>query len=269
MSERFSRQSFLGPDSHDIIEAAIVGVVGLGGGGSQIVQQAAHLGFRNFVLYDGDVVDESNLNRLVGATYADALAATPKLDVASRLIRGLDSSAQIDGQPVRWQDAPEALRRCDLVFGCVDSFSERQQLEATCRRHLIPLIDIGLDITVLPNRPPFMGGQVIVSMPGQPCMRCLGFLNDARLAEEASRYGGAGPRPQVIFGNGVLASTAVALAIDLIANWTKSLHRVVYLEYRGNEHGLRPHPRVNDAGIPAACPHYPTKEVGAPVLRRL
>jgi tRNA A37 threonylcarbamoyladenosine dehydratase len=45
MNNSFSRQSFLGPDSQQIIEAATVGVVGLGGGGSQIVQALAHIGF--------------------------------------------------------------------------------------------------------------------------------------------------------------------------------------------------------------------------------
>jgi molybdopterin/thiamine biosynthesis adenylyltransferase len=48
-----------------------VGLAGLGGGGSHIVQQLAHIGFQRFVVYEGDVVEESNLNRLVGATSID------------------------------------------------------------------------------------------------------------------------------------------------------------------------------------------------------
>jgi hypothetical protein len=117
--------------------------------------------------------------------------------------------------------------------------------------------------------PPVLGGQVIVSMPGEPCMRCLGFITDARLAKEASNYGGAGSRPQVVFGNGVLASTAVALAVDLLTDWTRQLRRVVYLEYRGNEHILRPHPRSDNKGIASVCPHYPLSNVGAPVFQPL
>jgi molybdopterin-synthase adenylyltransferase len=269
VNERFSRQSFLGPDSQTVIASAIVGVVGLGGGGSHIVQQLAHLGFRNFVLYDDDLVEESNLNRLIGAASADAVTCTSKLAVALRMIRGLEPAAEVDGHSARWHDEPEPLRRCDLVFGCVDSFSERDQLEATCRRHMIPLIDIGLDITVVGDDPPLMGGQVILSMPGEPCMHCLGFLTEALLAKEASDYGDAGPRPQVVFGNGVLASAAVAIAVDLLAGWTRQLRRAVYLEYRGNEQGLRPHPRANDKGIAPVCPHYPLANVGAPVFRRL
>ena len=63
--DRYSRQSFLGPDSEEYIARCTVAIPGLGGGGSQIVQQLAHIGFQNYVLYDDDVVEESNLNRLI------------------------------------------------------------------------------------------------------------------------------------------------------------------------------------------------------------
>ncbi len=68
---RYNRQSFLGPESEEIIDQAVIGVVGLGGGGSHVVQQLAHIGFRNFVLCDPDYISKSNLNRLVGGTLAD------------------------------------------------------------------------------------------------------------------------------------------------------------------------------------------------------
>ena len=74
-------------------------------------------------------------------------------------------------------------------------FAERRELEIACRRHLIALIDVGMDVYVVGDEPPRMGGQVILSMPGAPCMTCLGFLNEATLAREAGAYGDAGPRP--------------------------------------------------------------------------
>jgi molybdopterin/thiamine biosynthesis adenylyltransferase len=269
MTERYCRQSFLGDNSAAQIAHVVIGVAGLGGGGSHVVQQLSHLGFQRFVLFDADVVEDSNLNRLIGATVSDVKASASKLAVATRMIRGLQPDADVTGHGSRWQDAPEALRRCDIMFGCVDSFSERDQLESSCRRYLIPLIDIGLDINTVAPEPPVMGGQVILSMPGAPCMRCLGFITDKRLADEASRYGEAGPRPQVVFGNGILAAAAVAIAVDLVTDWTRRLRRVVYLECRGNEFVLQPHVRLRDAGIPAQCPHYPADDVGPPVLRPL
>jgi molybdopterin-synthase adenylyltransferase len=98
----------------------------------------------------------------------------------------------------RWQDRPDLLRGCDIVLGCVDSFAERRELEATCRRYLIPYVDIGMDVHQVDDEPPRMAGQVILSMPGAPCMFCLGFGNEERLAQEARKYGATGPRPQVV-----------------------------------------------------------------------
>src|SRR5208337_745022 len=85
-SERFSRQTFLGEAGQDAIERCRVGLVGLGGGGSHIVQQLAHVGFLNYVLYDGDFTDESNLNRQVIARKADVAAKTLKIETARRRI---------------------------------------------------------------------------------------------------------------------------------------------------------------------------------------
>ena len=66
-ADRYSRQSFLGADAEERIARCTVAVPGLGGGGSHVVQQLAHIGFQNYIIYDGDRVEESNLNRLVGA----------------------------------------------------------------------------------------------------------------------------------------------------------------------------------------------------------
>jgi hypothetical protein len=263
-NNRFSRQSFLGAKAQDIIDSAVIGVSGLGGGGSHIVQQLAHVGFLNYRLYDPDVVEDSNLNRLVGAVEIDIREQTPKIEVAKRVIKGLRPQANIEAYAQRWQENPERLRGCDLVFGCVDGFTERRELEACARRYLIPLIDIGMDVHILGDDPPRMGGQVILSMPCGPCMLCLGFISEAALAREGERYGDAGPRPQVVWPNGVLASTAVGIAIDLLTDWTRSLRDVIYLEYDGNTGGLKQHVRVQYLAE-RRCIHYPLTHVGDPI----
>lgn len=267
-AERFSRQSFLGGGGQAAIERAVVGVVGLGGGGGHVVQQLAHVGFLNYRVFDGDGADESNLNRLVIATEDDAEAGTPKVELAQRKILSIRSSANVETFKCRWQEQPEPLRGCDIVFGCADGFAERRELEIACRRHLIPLIDIGMDVHVVGDEPPRMGGQVILSMPGSPCMTCLGFLNEASLAREAAGYGDAGPRPQVVWPNGTLASTAVGVAVDLLTDWTRSLRGPVYLLYDGNAGTVTPHPRLVyfDGG---PCSHFPPDQVGGPVFEKL
>lgn len=268
---RGSRQSFLGDDAQDIFARAKVAVLGLGGGGSHIIQQLAHVGFQKFVICDPDVVEDTNLNRLVGATEEDAKRRTRKVDVAARLIQGLAPNAWIEAFFGKWEQNAETLRGVDLVFGCLDGYAARQSLEAFTRRYLLPLVDIGMDVHSAPGEPPSMSGQVILSMPGGLCMTCIGFLNSSTLAQEATNYGDAGIRPQVIWANGVLASTAVGIAVDVLTGWSGRAVAHIYLDYDGNTNTLAPHKRMRFA-LPAKCEHYPTddiEQVGDPVLRTL
>jgi molybdopterin-synthase adenylyltransferase len=260
--DRYSRQSFLGASSEEIISRCTVGVLGLGGGGSHIVQQLTHIGFHRYVLYDYDVVEESNLNRLVGASITDALAETPKLHLAKKLIYGLQPNASIRGFACRWQDKPEPLRECQIVIGCVDSYKTREELEIACRRYLMHYIDIGMDVHG--KERPVIGGQIIQSSPGGLCMRCMGFLTEEKLAAEAARYGDAGHHPQLVWPNGVLASTAVGLAVDLVTNWTQRSRTHAYLAYDGNEGTIRESLTLRNLAI-KECIHFLASEVGDPV----
>jgi len=262
-TDRYSRQSFLGPESEEFIARATVAVSGLGGGGSHVVQQLAHIGFQNYVLYDGDSVEDSNLNRLVGATAADAMAETPKLHLAKMMIYGLQPRANVRGFPCKWQEHPEPLRECQIVFGCVDSYKGREELEIACRRFLMHYIDIGMDVHGADA--PVIGGQIIQSSPGGLCMRCMGFLTDEKLAEEAKRYGNVGVRPQVVWPNGVLASTAVGLGVDLVSNWTRKQRTHAYLVYDGNEGTVTESFTLRQMRT-LACPHFDPTDVGDPVL---
>ncbi len=265
-TDRYSRQSFLGSSAEAMISRCTIGIVGLGGGGSHIVQQLAHIGFQRFVLYDDDVVEESNLNRLIGATSADVLAETPKLHLAKMMIYGLQPKASVRGFACKWQEKPEPLRECQIVFGCVDSYKGREELEIACRRYLMHYIDIGMDVHG--EEKPVIGGQVILSSPGGLCMRCMGFLTDDKLAQEAALYGNAGHRPQVVWPNGVLASTAVGLAVDLVTNWTRWGRSHAYLAYDGNEATVKESITLRNIRI-GTCPHFSDSDVGDPILVEL
>lgn len=268
MDEKHERQSFLGDHSETLLSTVRIGVVGLGGGGSHVVQQLAHAGFTNLALFDGDKVERRNLNRLVGATAEDARQGVLKIEVAKRVVLGLHPKAQVALYPSRWQESAQALHLCDLVFACVDTFSQREQLEKTCRRYLMPMIDIGIDLHEdKTGGPPGMAGQVLLSMPGHACLWCLKFLRQDYLAREAAAYGAVGGRPQVVWSNGVVASTAVGVAVDLLTDWTQSLRSAVYLVYDGNRGVLTVHPRINFAD--PTCTHFDPRDVGPPVFRPL
>jgi molybdopterin/thiamine biosynthesis adenylyltransferase len=61
---------------------------------------------------------------------SDIAAGTLKVEAAKRRILEINPRAKVEAYPCRRQDRPKELQTCDLIFGCFDSFSERQQLEA-------------------------------------------------------------------------------------------------------------------------------------------
>lgn len=241
-------RGFLGPKAELIIGESVVGIVGLGGGVSHVVQQLQHLGFRHFVLSDADIITESNLNRLVGGTSADVRAKRFKAAIAARNILELHKNATIIAPGSKSEDMAESLLGYDLIFGCVDTFSTRRDLEAFCRRHLILhlilCLDVGMDVHDLGGGGFEIDGQVILSMPGKSCMHSMGFLNENVLAREAEKYGAAGDRPQVVWSNGLLCSAAVGVAVDLLTDWSHTLREPVYLGFKGSELSLAPDNRL-------------------------
>ncbi len=108
--ERFSRQTFLGPLAPARMQSLRLGVVGLSGGGSHIVQQATHSGFVDFVLFDSQPIDLSNLNRLAGATEDDVAKRRMKIAIANRVITSINRAARTELVGARWQENVEALR---------------------------------------------------------------------------------------------------------------------------------------------------------------
>lgn len=267
VTTRLDRQNFLGRDSTRALNGSRVAIVGLGGGGSHVVQQLVHLGIGEFVLVDPDVVEDTNLNRLVGATQHDAATSTPKVLVASRVIAGLNPLAKIWAKAMQWQACGTILRSCDVIFGCVDSIAERAQLETAARRYLIPYIDIGMDVHHV-DEGFFIGGQVVLSLPGEPCLRCMGIVNDRSLEGEAGQYGSAGGRPQVVWSNGVLASIAVGLFVQLITPWYNVRELPALLEFDGNSHTVFPSAKLHYLTA-MTCRHFPElSDLGDPFWQR-
>ena len=136
-------------------------------------------------------------------------------------------------------------------------------MERFARRYLIPYVDIGMDVHELGRDGFLVAGQVILSTPGAPCLRCCGLITDERLAREAEAYGAAGNRAQVVWPNGVLASTAVGLAVQLISPWFPNPPDFTYLEYDANRGTVSVSSRVM-ALKGRVCPHHPPDETGDP-----
>lgn len=257
---KHERQSFLGKTSEQDLKATRVGIIGLGGGGSHVVQQLAHIGVEKYVLVDPDTIDETNLNRLVGGTLQDVSANAAKIEISERVIRSVVRAPEIKAYKTDWQSVIDVLKNCDVIIAGVDSVIAKDELDRFCRRYLIPFIDMGMDVHNVRDRY-LIAGQVVLTTAGAPCLRCMGIVTDDLLKLEAGKYGAAGGKPQVVWPNGVLASTAVGLFVQLICRWHDKTMPSAYLEYDGNKHSVTP--SKSFALIQQQpCPHYFPEEAG-------
>lgn len=216
----------IGPASDAALRAATIAIVGLSGGGGHVVQQVAHQGFGTIILIDDDVVDPRSRGRLVGSNYLDD--GRPKTAIMHRLVHSIDPTIQVIEVPHRTntRQGIDALKRADIVIACVDSFRARAQIGDLCRRYLIPLVDVGVALKSDGERLVRATGQVVLALPGGPCLRCTPLVSDAVLAkEERERPAGydenpdAPGEPQVVSFNGLLASHASALALGIVTGY--------------------------------------------------
>ncbi|WP_254824240.1 HesA/MoeB/ThiF family protein [Haloglomus halophilum] len=231
VGDRFDRNvRALGTDGQRRLHDATVGVVGVGGIGSQVAEQFARLGVGELVLVDPDTVEPSNLPRLVGAY--DHHVGKPKVE-AVREHAWRSSPADIDvtavAEPV--QEVPERLADCDLVVGCVDRVSARSFCNEWAVKHLTYYVDAGVRIDTTDDRVVGMTGYVHLVAPGSTaCFDCLGrhdqeaarierLSPDEREAELERGYidtEQVSPEPAVIHLNGLCASKTVSVATDVV-----------------------------------------------------
>ena len=252
----FTRQSFLGTRAEEILARTKVAIAGLGGGGSHIAQQLAHIGVGHIRLIDPDKIEASNLNRLVGATQKDVDDCTPKVDIARRTILGIRPWITVETAQEKWQEADHLIRDAHILFGCLDGYQQRDYLESAARRFGMPFIDIGMDVARLSDKTCAIAGQMIMTRPGGPCMRCLGFLTTERLSREEDDYGDAGINPQVVWTNGTLASLAVGAFIKLVTPWFETKDAFTWLELDGNNQTVMPSQQPKYMPAFSACPHH-------------
>lgn len=217
-----------GAAGQSVIESLHIAIVGLGGTGSVTAQELAYLGGRHFTLIDDDLIDETNLNRLVGATAKDI--GRRKVAVSSDLINAIQPSAQIKRvfKSVIWQDVAEQLLSCDFIFCCTDSHGSRAVLNQLAYQYFIPCIDMGASIVSDRGTVTHVVGRVQMLSPGLGCLTCGGLLDPGEvrrdLMEESERHAdpyfiGVGePQPAVVSLNSTISSLAVTMFIAAVTS---------------------------------------------------
>lgn len=251
-----SRMSFLG-DGLNWLKAATITVLGAGGGGSHIAQQIAHLGVGRLVVVDPDRLEDTNVNRVVGVGYCDVGERKAHLLAA----RFSDLKTQIIPVEARAESTIGRywIEQSDVVFGAVDGVRARRNIEVICRTAMVPYIDIGLKIAMNDDGITIdaIGGQIVTSIPGGPCLRCAEVVTDAGALADREEYVAGRPEQQVVSMNGILASQAVNGMLSLMTGYAGDFPVPAVITYDGLDHVMEP-----NRYIQGPCPHFALETAG-------
>lgn len=226
----FNRQvRAFGEDTQHVLRGLNIGIVGLGGTGSPLAEQLYRLGVGKLSLFDGDDLEDTNLNRVYGANLLDV--GTAKVVIAKRHLDaiGLSTNVEAISRPITDQETARRLRECDIVFGCTDKQIPRAILMTLAIKYHIPVLDMGVLIDSLNQQILGVHGRVTTLLPGEACLFCRGRISpEAMRIETLSRAEREGqikegyapeldePAPSVISFTSAIASLAV----------TELLHRL-------------------------------------------
>jgi molybdopterin/thiamine biosynthesis adenylyltransferase len=266
----FSRQALaLGAQGQSRLRRLRVAVVGLGGIGSMVSMQLAHLGVGTLILLDADLVAASNLSRIAGAA-KDDVGQTYKVDVAARYAKAVGLVGQVDAHREFFSGVHESLLgSCDIVISCVDRHTPRALLNRIAYRYLVPIIDLGTVFRIDPDSGRIVGdaGRVVVLGPGRPCLACWGHIDphalriealseEERENEIAEGYiqGAFVAQPSVVAFNTMVAGAGVVELLRLVTAFAGAESPPLRLAFSFSEGTVRRNSLAQNTGC-AICGH--------------
>jgi len=231
------------------LQSLRVAVVGVGGTGSSVATLLARAGVGELILIDGDVLEDTNLNRVRG--YGTKDVKRNKAEVLTEYLRSLElPGVEIFaiGEFVNQSpNAIDAISGADVIFGCTDDVAGRDLLNQATYYYALAFIDIGLTgkIDIAADGEPYLRdhrGRISRILPEDgKCLRCqrvvtqeklnyerelkahpeLAELDKETLKQEYYLVGGGERAPGVGAFTSASADTAVATLMDLIRPFRK------------------------------------------------
>lgn len=150
-------------------------VVGCGGLGGHIIDQLARIGIGSLKVVDGDVFEESNLNRQLLSEVK--CLGVRKAEAAADHIYRVNPDVTVEAVDVFMtaENAQELIAGCDIVIDALDNIPSRRILSAACVNANIPYIYGAIQGWV---------AQAALSMPGDGLVDLL-FPQDVVIQEKS------------------------------------------------------------------------------------
>ena len=131
----------LGKENIEKLKQSKVIIFGVGGVGGYVVEALARSGVGSFVLIDNDVVEESNINRQIIATYKTIGQA--KVDVMKERILSINPDAKVEA--IKKFYLPENsgefdFSNVDYIVDCVDTVAAKISVVCKAKELKLELI---------------------------------------------------------------------------------------------------------------------------------
>ncbi len=133
------------------LELARVGIFGVGGTGSYVLDLVAKTPVREIAIFDGDTFLQHNAFRAPGAPSADQLREMPKkvdylAGIYSRMHRGI-----VPHDFAIAADTIDKIGVLDFAFICMDPGTPKRLLVEYLEQHGVSFVDVGMGIELIDN----------------------------------------------------------------------------------------------------------------------
>lgn len=155
---RYSRnKNLMSDDEIILLSQKKVCVLGLGGLGGYIVEMLSRIGVGSLTLVDGDVFDETNLNRQLFSSMNN-LGSSKALEAEKR-VRGINPLTKVIPvyEFVDSSNAMKIIANHDVIVDALDSIDLRKYIAKACTELNLPLVHgaiagwYGQVATIYPN----------------------------------------------------------------------------------------------------------------------
>lgn len=198
LENRYERNSpALSEQECKLIQGKRVLIVGCGGLGGYLLEFLARVGVGFIRVVDGDVFDQSNLNRQLLAE--ESLIGIPKAEAAKARGKSINSAVEIEAicSFLDSNNAYKLVKDCDVVLDGLDNVKARKILSAACADAGVPYVHGAVRGWEL---------QAAVSMPGDHLIDTL-YPQDGDVSDQSAPS----------FTPAMCASLQAALCVQLLA----------------------------------------------------
>lgn len=208
MEKRYSRNvSTISVEENEKLKGFSVCVVGCGGLGGYVIELLGRLGIGTITAVDGDVFDETNLNRQILSS--EVVIGKSKAIVAEERMAIVNSLIKINPMHkfLTKENCNDIIKGHDLVVDALDNISSRKILQQGCKEENIPMVHGAIAGWY---------GQVCVVMPGDDLLHII-YPDQENKGEEVE-LGNPSFTPALI------ASIEAAESVKILLNKGDILH---------------------------------------------